>query len=753
MTPGGDHQHTVLAHGRVLELLMAAVRPEFRADVFVPDPDDPVLGRRTCPLPGCDRARAEYGMCTAHGSRWRARGRPDLAVFRADAGPPLNGRRQLTGCSVTGCRYGSSGFGLCMRHRRAWERAGQPDAVAWAAHAPPLRAHRGAACRLPFCDLWTENGTHLFCKAHETRWRQLDCPDAEEFIELCLLRGKARIDFRNLAPQLRIELQYAVQCRRDQETITLPPQVAGWVIRQARAAGVTSLLDLTAAQWRDLAAAKKGTYQAFLLFARDVVEVLAEGSGWEVEYPRDVWRLHRLPGLTMNPGKAPHPRLHLRFDRITQPWLRAPAKRWTRLRLSSGLSTGTAQSDIAALTRFSAFLATVAPAADGMHIIGRPMLERYLAWLASQPIGHGAREDGITALGTFFQSIRIHGWDDTLPVTALLFPGDIPPRPPRLTRHLAEHVMAQVEAPASLSRWTTPEGRLITVILIRCGLRASDACTLAFDCVLHDGQGAPYLRYYNHKMRREAAVPIDGELEAEIRDQQRRVAGRWPGRHPHLFPAINGNAGGQHPLTYYSYRGMLNRWLVTCDIRDEHGDPVHLTPHQWRHTFACRLINKDVPQEVIRVLLDHQSTQMTAHYARITDQTVRRRWEEAAKVNINGEHVSIDPDGPLAQAQWAKTRYGMATQTLPNGYCGLPIQKRCPHANACLTCPVFITGPEFLPELRQQRQRTLTLISTAGATGQSRMTEMNEQVAANLDRMISELEASSADATEAADAG
>ena len=48
---------------------------------------------------------------------------------------------------------------------------------------------------------------------------------------------------------------------------------------------MTSLLDLTAAQWRDLAAAKKGTYRAFLLFARDVVEVLAEGSGWEVGIP------------------------------------------------------------------------------------------------------------------------------------------------------------------------------------------------------------------------------------------------------------------------------------------------------------------------------------------------------------------------------------------------------------------------------------------------------------------------------------
>jgi ferredoxin len=136
---------------------------------------------------------------------------------------------------------------------------------------------------------------------------------------------------------------------------------------------------------------------------------------------------------------------------------------------------------------------------------------------------------------------------------------------------------------------------------------------------------------------------------------------------------------------------------------------------------------------------------MTAHYAKITDQTVRRRWEQATRVNINGEPVVIDPAGPLAQAQWAKTRYGIATQTLPNGYCGLPVQRQCPHANACLTCPVFITGPEFLPELREQRHRTLTLITTARGNGHARVTEMNEQVAANLDRMISELETITAD--------
>jgi len=42
-----------------------------------------------------------------------------------------------------------------------------------------------------------------------------------------------------------------------------------------------------------------------------------------------------------------------------------------------------------------------------------------------------------------------------------------------------------------------------------------------------------------------------------------------------------------------------------------------------------------------------------------------------------------------------------------------------------LTCPVFLTGPEFLPELREHRGRTLTLIDTAKTAGRTRVVEMN----------------------------
>ena len=120
-------------------------------------------------------------------------------------------------------------------------------------------------------------------------------------------------------------------------------------------------------------------------------------------------------------------------------------------------------------------------------------------------------------------------------------------------------------------------------------------------------------------------------------------------------------------------------------MRDELGRAVHVTPHQWRHTYATRLINGDVSQEVVRRLLDHTTHTMTARYARLSQQTIRGKWEAARKVDIRGVDV-VPPDGDLADAQWMRNNVERAKMALPNGYCTLPIQQNCEYANACLTC-------------------------------------------------------------------
>ena len=48
---------------------------------------------------------------------------------------------------------------------------------------------------------------------------------------------------------------------------------------------------------------------------------------------------------------------------------------------------------------------------DAVAGLDRPLLERYLAWLATAELGPGAREDAVTCLGMFFQALRQHDWD------------------------------------------------------------------------------------------------------------------------------------------------------------------------------------------------------------------------------------------------------------------------------------------------------------------------------------------------------
>jgi hypothetical protein len=143
---------------------------------------------------------------------------------------------------------------------------------------------------------------------------------------------------------------------------------------------------------------------------------------------------------------------------------------------------------------------------------------------------------------------------------------------------------------------------------------------------------------------------------------------------------------------------------------------------------------------VVRRLLDHTSHTMTARYARLADTTIRQHWELAQKINIRGELVDTSADGPLADAAWMKQNLSRAKIALPNGYCGLPLQKSCPHANACLTCPLFVTTAEFLPQHHQQLHATRALITRAETDGHTRLAEMNRTVETNLLTIISILE-------------
>ena len=716
------------------ERLDAVVRPEFRLDVLVPAVGDPILGTPACAVPGCVHSSRYAALCLAHLGRWKQAGRPDRSAWAATADPTVMGHRQLQPCLVHECGFGQHRYRLCYKHSQGWERAGRPSVDLW---KPEVAGTPAAVCAVPGCALWAELDGG-WCRSHHARWRQHGRPPTAEFIAHCVSYGEDRFDFRPLPPRLRLEIGYALQCRVDAKRTRTTPRSIKPLLDHLVASGAESLLERSPADWLTglPAAASVNTPRAFLGYAIERLLDLRDGTGWDSEYERDVWRLRRL-------GVADHDGARLDFTVVQPLWLRELAKRWCRWRMSCGVGLGQLRKDRIALVRLSRLTPGLANSTDPSSL-DRVALEGYLARLLVELPHPKTRSTDIGAVTGFLHAVRQHRWA-SLPAEAQLYPSDQPRRDETpAPRAIPEFVMGQLEGHANLDRIADSRFRLLVEILIRTGLRIGDATRLALDCLVRDPQGAVYLRYRNHKMRRDAVVPIDDELTAMIQAQQTRARQQFPTTGV-LLPRGSANPDGRLPIPTATFHRQLGIWLETCGITDELERPVRVTAHQFRHTAATRWINHEVPQEVVRRLLDHTSHTMTAVYARLADTTIREQWERAQKINIRGEPVDITVDGTLADGEWMKQNLARAKMALPNGYCGLPLQKSCPHANACLTCPLFITTAEFLPQHRKQLDDTRALITRAQTDGHTRLAEMNRTVETNLLTIITTLEADQRD--------
>jgi len=720
------------ARTQLASRLRELVRPEFATDVVVVAVGDAVLGTPACAVSGCGRSSGRHGWCLGHYRRWHLDGRPERQAWAATVDPTTVGHRPLAACRATGCRFGQLRDQLCYTHAYAWRQQGRPTIDDWLAKLPHTDHVAGAVCAVEGCDLLVEQGEPGLCRSHRTRWRTHDRPALPEFLFSCATYGEPRFDLRGLTPQARLEIQYVLQCRADERRARTTPKSIQPLLRHVTEHHTASLLDHSARYWIAKVAPQQSgttTIRAFIRYAIDCLLDVQDGHGWQSEYDADVWRLARL-GLPVT--------RRARFDlhRINPSWLRELAKRWLRWRISGEFALTQIRKDFTALTR----LAQLTPGLGSTpSSLDRAALERYLARLSTVVTHPRSRSGDISVVAAFLRAAHQHRWAP-LPADALIHRGDHPRRDTSpIPRALPEHVMAQLESPTNLAKLTDPRLRLLTEVLLRTGLRIGDASRLGLDCVVRDHQHAPYLHYRNHKMRRDAMVPIDDELVTMIEEQRRLVHAEYP-RANVLFPRGTANPDGRLSLPTATFHANLKRWLAECDVTDELGRPAHVTAHRFRHTYASRLINNEVSQEVVRRLLDHTSHAMTAHYARLADTTIRDQWQRAQKINIRGEPVTLPDDGPLADAAWMKQNLARAKMALPNGYCGLPLQKSCPHANACLTCPLFITTAEFLPQHQQQLADTRRLIAQSEAGGQERMVQMNRTVEANLLTIIASLD-------------
>jgi integrase len=475
---------------------------------------------------------------------------------------------------------------------------------------------------------------------------------------------------------------------------------------------------------------------------------VAEGGrsprGWEELWARDQWRPHELPHGDLAIGEGG---VILHFEGLVQPWLREAAKRWARARLLASTAPQTIGEYLLHLRAFSRWLGERAPKVGSPAGISRGLIEEYMLSVVGSGLAAGTRQGRVGTLRAFLEEQREDGLAG-LPRGAAIHAAEIPKVAERPPRGLERHLFDQFVDPANLAVLSSEQHRTVVLVLAFTGLRVSSIVTLRRDALEIGSDGHPYLRFLNVKLRREAEIPIGPALTDQLHRQEDYLNQLYgPGGTGFLLPSPpperqTGGRGGGHHITRHVVRVIVKSYVRKADIRDRDGRlATWIHPHRFRHHLGTSMVNDGVPLAVIQRLLDHNSMSMTARYAHLHDDTLRRevvRWHE--RVNVRGERIALPLEGPLGQAAWMKERIARARQALPNGYCGLPLVQTCPHPNACLSCDNFLTDPSFRSVHERQLAQTMELRERAERQGSLRLVEVLERDEQSLTQILDGLE-------------
>ena len=475
-------------------------------------------------------------------------------------------------------------------------------------------------------------------------------------------------------------------------------------------------------------------------------------------WQRESWHPVEDPRIPVRQHE-PLGRQAIHFHRITQPWLRRAAQWHGKVGLETGvLRWSTLNQRVFTLTVLDAFLAgrgISEPRLGGDPARVRQLMLEFLGHVRAsrasrgptkgQPVSPAHAKTVLVHVEQFYLFMHDHkdeaaavlgepGWRDLGAGHAGFYRTRELPRPGRRDPGrdvIGDTAMAKIMAgigrlgaPAGDGGLGDPQAMRIMMLQARLGRRISEILMLDTDPLLPlaggpAGDGEPgamiaRLRYQQTKIDGAPdTVLVDAEVVAVIRAQQDWAAA-WlaehaaPGARPrYLFLGMLFNRNADRPYVSATLHRALTELARRLDIRDSAGRLVDFQrTHRFRHTRATSLLNAGVPIHVVQRYLGHLSPTMTMHYAQTLAETHEAEFLRYRKLTADAREVDTGTRDLYDMLQLDQR----TDRILPNGWCLLPPRQSCDRGNACLTCDKFATDATFLPELRQQHDKTLHLI-------------------------------------------
>jgi site-specific recombinase XerD len=187
---------------------------------------------------------------------------------------------------------------------------------------------------------------------------------------------------------------------------------------------------------------------------------------------------------------------------------------------------------------------------------------------------------------------------------------DIPKLPQYLPRPLT--VAADHELQRRLTAADEP-GAWALLLMRRTGLRIGELRNLEYYCIRPDEQ-RPLLKVPLGKLNNERLVPLAPDCVDLIRRLQ--SVGKRP--RSWLVPGFGGAR-----MSYYQLRRLLK--IHSRDLPD----PVRVTSHRLRHTYATEMLSAGMSLPGVMRLLGHRDHHMTLRYTAIAPETVSSEYGKA----------------------------------------------------------------------------------------------------------------------------
>lgn len=428
------------------------------------------------------------------------------------------------------------------------------------------------------------------------------------------------------------------------------------------------------------------------------------------DFKSDIWDLREF-GIRFPPSTA---WFTANFTHILQPWLKIAAKEFIKYSAAT-LSGGSCLSRLQSIKAFSRFMAATCPELQPSEI-NRNLITNLLVYLRSKYPANSSvstRNTIIRHVDKLIELSHRFGWL-SIPSPDVIYEDDYPREPKTgktFDQIIPDEVFEQIFA--NIDGLIVPHARMV-MVMAETAMRVSEVCGLRYDCLRQDAEGDYWLHFWDYKLNKEHdSVPITKELAVMLQSQQKFIRENLGAKYNYMFcgrkggRTSNGSFEPQaKPPLACTFRGNLEKLANEKNIAYQ-GEIWRLSKtHRFRHTKATELINKKMPITVVQRILGHVSPEMTMHYAKLYDETVKEAWKQTLPqmVDITGKVYNTERT-KLDEPKYKELKKQLIEQRVHNGFCNLPAIQTCPKFHACYTCNLFRTTTEELPNLKVDKAR------------------------------------------------